>query len=73
MFIDVWRLHAAIPCACVGVCEAQYNFNLQLLEIGRVQKDVQACIQSFLEAFSLFLVFSVQTKPKKPVTFERKL
>ena len=24
-----------------------------------------ACIQSFLEAFSLFLVFSVQTKPNK--------
>ena len=19
MFIDVWRLHAAIPCACVGI------------------------------------------------------
>ena len=26
---------------------------------------MQACIQSFLEAFSLFLVFSVQTKPNK--------
>ena len=26
---------------------------------------MQACIQSFLEAFSLFLVFSVQTKPYK--------
>ena len=33
--------------------------------IGRVQNDMQACIQSFLEAFSLFLLFSVQTKPKK--------
>ena len=26
---------------------------------------MQACMQSFLEAFSLFLVFSVQTKPNK--------
>ena len=26
---------------------------------------MQTCIQSFLEAFSLFLVFSVQTKPNK--------
>ena len=26
---------------------------------------MQACIQSFLEAFSLFLVFSVQTKPNQ--------
>ena len=33
--------------------------------IGRVQNDMQACIQLFLEAFSLFLVFSAQTKPNK--------
>ena len=26
---------------------------------------MQTCIQLFLEAFSLFLVFSVQTKPNK--------
>ena len=35
--------------------------------IGRVQNDMQAHIQSFLEAFSLFLVFSVQTKQKIPL------
>ena len=33
--------------------------------IGRVQNDMQARIQSSLEPFSLFLVFSVQTKPTK--------
>ena len=33
--------------------------------IGRVQNDMQDCIQSFLEAFPLFLVFSAQTKPNK--------
>ena len=61
MFIDVWWLHAVIPCACVW----SYNFNLQPVGIGRVQNDMQACIQLFLEAFSLFFVFSVQTKPNK--------
>ena len=58
MFIDVWQLHAAIPCR---------NFNLQPVGIGRVQNDMQACIQSFLEAFSLFLLFSVKKKKKIPL------
>ena len=40
---------------------------MQPVGIGRVQNDMQARIQSFLEAFSLFLVFSVQTKPKTPL------
>lgn len=61
MFIDVWRLYATIPCACVW----SYNFNLQPVGIGRIQNDMQACIQSFFEAFRLFLVFSAQTKPSK--------
>ena len=65
VFIDVWRLHAAIPCACVW----SHNFNLQPVGIGRVQNDLQACIQSFLKAFSLFLVFSVPTKPNKTLHF----
>ena len=39
--------------------EAQFGVEI------KVQNDMQACIQSFLEAFSLFLVFSVQTKPNK--------
>ena len=34
--------------------------------IGRVQNDMQARVQSFLEALSLLLLFSVQTKPKTP-------
>ena len=50
-----------IPCACVW----SENFSLQPVGIERVQNDMQACIQSFLEAFSLFLVFSVQTKPNQ--------
>ena len=53
----------------VRVCEAINYFNLQPVGIGRVQNDMQACIQSFLEAFSLFLVFCVQTKQNK--TFNR--
>ena len=36
--------------------------------IGRVQNDMQARIQSSLEACSLILVFSVQTKPKKNIS-----
>ena len=59
--VRVWRLHATIPC----VCGWSYNFNLQPVGIGRVQNDKQACIQSFLEAFSLFLEFSVQTNQTK--------
>ena len=35
------------------------------LGIGRVQKACTCKLQSFLEAVSLFLVFSVQTKPNK--------
>ena len=41
--------------------------------IGRVQNNMQARIQSSLEAFSLFLVFSVQTKPKKHFNAEIRL
>ena len=39
--------------------EAQFGVEI------KVQNGMQACIQSFLEAFRLFLVFSVQTKPNK--------
>ena len=42
---------------------------MQPVGIGRVQNDLQACIQSFLKAFSLFLVFSVPTKPNKTLHF----
>ena len=45
---------------------------MQPVGIGKVQNDMQARIQSFLEAFRLFLVFSVQTKPKNTVTFDCK-
>ena len=63
VFIDVWWLHAAIPCVYVW----SYYINLQPVGIGRVQNSMQACIQLFLEAFTLLLdnVFSVQTKPNK--------
>ena len=46
------------------MCEAKISI-CNRVGIGRVQNDMQACIQSFLEAFSLFHVFSVQTKPNK--------
>ena len=46
------------------VCEAKISI-CSPVGIGRAQNDMQACIQSFLEALSLFLVFSVQAKPNK--------
>ena len=52
------------------VCETKISFfNWWELEL-RVQNDMQARIQWFLEAFSLFLVFSVQTKPNNTITID---
>ena len=62
VFTDVWRLHAAIPCACVKI-----KFQFPICGNWKRSKWMQAHIQSSLEAFSLFLVFSVQTKPKTPL------
>ena len=62
MFIDVWRLYAAIPCVCV--CETKIAI-CNRWELEEFLNDMQARIQSFLEAFSLFPVFSVETKPKQ--------
>ena len=62
MFIDVWQLHATIPCACVCVKLFQFATGGNWASL---KGHASACIQSFLEAFSLFLVFSAQTKPKE--------
>ena len=54
----------------VCVCEAKISI-WNPVGIGRVQNDMQACLQSFLEAFGLFLVFSGQTKPNKTLHLSR--
>ena len=51
-----------------GECMPQFHVRVCETRISICnwwEYDMQARIQSFLEAFSLFLVFSVQTKPKK--------
>ena len=59
VFIDVWRLHAEIPCACVW----SYNFNLQPWELEEFKRTRKLVFNRFWKPFSLFLLFSVQTKP----------
>ena len=56
----------------VCVCETKIAI-CNWWEVEEFLNDMQARIQSFLEAFSLFLVFSVQTKPKNTVAFDCKL
>ena len=49
---------------CVCVCETKIAI-CNRWELEEFLNDMQARIQSFLEAFSLFPVFSVETKPKQ--------
>ena len=48
----------------VCVCETKIAI-CNRWELEEFLNDMQALIQSFLEAFSLFPVFSVETKPKQ--------
>ena len=65
VFIDVWRLHAAIPCAFVA------NIKFQVATGGKWKSSKRHTSLSsivFGSLFSLCLVFShfsVQTKPNK--------
>ena len=57
------QFHVCV-CVCVCVCETKIAI-CNRWELEEFLNDMQVRIQSFLEAFSLFPVFSVETKPKQ--------
>ena len=73
MFLCSLMCGDCMPQFHVCVCETKISIcnRWELEEFKTTCK--LAGIQTFLEAFSLFLVYSVQTKPKNTVTFDCKL